>query len=235
MGEAYTVMPLSPIRKVIAARMIEANQTVPHFRLCADIEIDALLGLRAELRDHRPDEKLSLNDFLIKGCAAALMDTPAINIQWVDGAIHRYHTADISVITALEDGISTPILRRAECKSIWEISREVKELTGRAARSLLTVDEVFGGSFSISNLGMYGVDQFDAIINPPQCAILAVGVAKPRLVASPSGETATATVVRVTLSLDHRALDGAIGAAFLSTLRTGLEHPDELYFTGGES
>jgi pyruvate dehydrogenase E2 component (dihydrolipoamide acetyltransferase) len=226
MGKAYTVMPLSPIRKVIAARMAEAKRTIPHFRLSSDIEVDALLALRSELRARYPDVKLSLNDLLLKGCAAALMDAPTINIQWVDGAIRRYHTADISVVTALEDGISTPILRGAECKSIWEISREVKELTARAAKNGLTMDEVYGGSFSVSNLGMYGVDQFDAIINPPQCAILAVGAARRQVLPSPEGETRTPTVVRVTLSLDHRAIDGAVGAAFLSALRQRLAEPE---------
>lgn len=228
MAEPYAVIALSPLRKVIAARMVEAKRTIPHFRLAADIELDALLDLRRELREQNTDAALSLNDLLIKACASALIDTPAVNIQWVDGEIHQYRAADISVVTAIEGGLSTPIIRSAESKTIWEISREVKELAARAAKNALKVDEVLGGSFSVSNLGMYGVDQFDAIINPPQCAILAVGSAKPRCLVSPEREVHIATVLRTTLSVDHRAIDGATAAAFLAALRRRLEQPEHL-------
>jgi pyruvate dehydrogenase E2 component (dihydrolipoamide acetyltransferase) len=228
MAEPYTVIPLSPLRKVIAARMTEAKRTIPHFRLTCDLEMDALMGLRKALRERDPDTHPSLNDFLIKACATALMDTPALNIQWVEGQVHQYRTADISVVTALEGGLSTPIIRSANSKTIWEISREVKELAARAAKNALKMDEVFGGSFSISNLGMYDVDQFDAIINPPQCAILAIGSAKPRVVVSPEREMRIATVMRVTLSADHRAIDGATAAAFLSALRHRLKQPEHV-------
>jgi pyruvate dehydrogenase E2 component (dihydrolipoamide acetyltransferase) len=234
MAEAYTITTLSPMRRVIAARMTEAAQTIPHYRLSADIEVDALLALRRELRRCGPAAELSLNDLLVKGCAAALMDTPAINIQWVDNAIHCYRTADIAIVTALDDGISTPILRSAETKSVWEIAREIRELTARAAGNALRMDEVFGGSFSVSNLGMYRVDQFDAIINPPQCAILAVGTARPRMVISPEGEPRVATVIRVTLSVDHRAVDGVVAAAFLSALHRRLEQPEYMRPVEGE-
>jgi len=225
LAEAYAVTPLSQIRKIIAARMTEAMRTIPHFRLVADIEVDALLELRRELRECDPDANLSLNDLLIKACATALMEVPAINLQWRDNELHQYRTADISVVTAVEGGLSTPIIRRAESKSVWEISREVKELTSRAAKNTLKMEEVFGGSFSISNLGMHGVDQFDAIINPPQCAILAIGAARSRVVVSPERETRIATLMRATLSLDHRAIDGVTGAAFLSALRKPVEQP----------
>lgn len=224
-SKAYKVTPLSPIRKIIAARMTEAKRTIPHFRLTADMEVDALLALRKELQARNPEEKLSLNDVLIKACATALMDTPAVNIQWAEGQIHQYRTADISVVTAFEGSLATPVIRRADSKTVWEISREVKELTARAAKNALKLDEIFGGSFSVSNLGMYGVDQFDAIINSPQCAILAIGCAKQQVVVSADRETNIATVMRVTLSVDHRALDGATAAAFLSALRRRVEQP----------
>lgn len=227
MADGYTVVPLSPLRKVIAARMTEAKRAIPHFRLVADLEVDALLELRNELRARAPQECPSISDLLIKACAMAIADVPAINLQWVDGELRQYRSADISVVTAVPGGLSTPVIRNAETKTVWRISREMKELVARAARNALRMDEVFGGTFSISNLGMYGVDQFDAIINAPQCAILAVGRAKPTCV--PSGQGArVATLMRVTLSVDHRALDGASAAAFLSALRTRLGRPDDL-------
>lgn len=228
MVEAYTVRLLSPMRKVIASRMAESTRTIPHFRLTADVEVDALVEVRREVRDMNPAVNLSLNDLVIKACAMALMDVPAVNIQWSDNGILYYNTADISVVTAIDGGLSTPIIRGAEKKSVLDISREVKGLAMRAATHSLKMEEVFGGSFSISNLGMHGVDQFDAIINPPQCAILAIGSAKPRVVVSQDRETRIATVMRVTLSVDHRAIDGAIGAAFLTALKHRLEHPASL-------
>lgn len=228
MGEDYVVASPSPLRKIIAARMTEVKQAVPHFRLVADVEVDALLDVLAELRKRRPDAGLSLNDLLVKAAASALMDEPAVNIQWVDGRIHQYRAADVSVVTAIPGGLATPIVRRAQSKSIWDISKEVKSLVARAAAGALKMDEVLGGTFSISNLGMYGVDQFDAIINSPQCAILAVGCAKPRMVVSPDRQARVATVLRITLSVDHRALDGASAAAFLSMLRRRLEEPQYL-------
>lgn len=229
MREPFKAIPLTPMRKAIAARMTVAKQTIPHFRLIADIELDALMGLHQELRERHPDAHLSLNSILIKACATALIEVPAINIQWAETEIHQYQTADISVVTALErGGLSTPIIRRADSKSIWEIAREVRELSSRAAKGALRMDEIVGGSFSVSNLGRYGIDQFDAIINSPQCAILAVGAAKLRALVSPEHEMRIATVMRVTLSVDHRAIDGVTGAAFLAALRHRLEHPEYL-------
>lgn len=227
MPETYTTVPLSPLRKAIAARMTEAKQMVPHYRLGVDIRMDALIAARETLRSGRPGEAISLNDLLIKACAGALMDTPAVNIQWVGGAIHQYPTADISVVTAINGGLSTPIIRAAESKSVWAIAREVRELGARAAANTLKMEQVFGGTFTISNLGMYGIDEFDAIINPPQCAILALGRATQRVVAD-GGRIAVATVLRATLSVDHRAIDGALGAEFLSSLRRRVEQPDAL-------
>jgi pyruvate dehydrogenase E2 component (dihydrolipoamide acetyltransferase) len=228
-SEAYSVITLSPMRKVIAARMTEAKNTIPHFRICADIEVDALIGLLGELRARNPNVNLSLNDLLIKACATALMDQPGINAQWTEKEIRRYHAADISIVTAVVGGLSTPIIRSAESKSIWEIAREVRELAAKAAKNALKMEEIVGGSFSLSNLGMYGVDQFDAIINPPQCAILAIGAAKQRAVVFPGKGLGISTIVRVTLSLDHRAIDGVAGATFLSALRNRIEQPAHLH------
>lgn len=224
----YTVIDPSPIRKVIAARMSEAKQTIPHFRMATDIEVDALVGFRADLNRRDPERKLSLNDFLIKAVALALIEVPAVNAQWQDGKIWRFQQADVSVVTALPDGLSTPIIRNTQAKSVYAISREVRELAARAGRNQLRLDEIAGGTFSISNLGMFDVDSFDAIINAPQCAILAVGAAKPRLVASPDGTPRVATVIRATLSADHRALDGATCAAFMSAMREALQKPERL-------
>jgi pyruvate dehydrogenase E2 component (dihydrolipoamide acetyltransferase) len=228
MSEDYLVRPLSPMRKVIAARMSDAKRTIPHFRLMADIEVDALLARRTELRPARPGTALSLSDLLIKAAAQALMDVPEVNVQWADNALHQFASADISIVTAVEGGLATPIVRQAQLKSIWQIATEVKDLTARAARNELRMDEIMGGSFSISNLGMYGVDQFDAVINPPQCAILAIGAARARCVASRDLEPRVATVMRVTLSADHRAIDGVAGARFLSALRRCIEAPQQI-------
>jgi len=225
MNEDYLVRPLSPMRKVIAARMSDAKRTIPHFRLMADIEVDALLARRTQLRQVRPGVALSLNDLLIKAVAQALMDVPEVNVQWADHELHQFASADISIVTAVEGGLATPIVRKAQLKSLWEISAEVKELTDRAARNELRMDEIMGGSFSISNLGMYGVDEFDAIINPPQCAILAIAAARARCVASRDLEPRVATLMRVTLSADHRAIDGVAGARFLSALKRCIEAP----------
>jgi pyruvate dehydrogenase E2 component (dihydrolipoamide acetyltransferase) len=225
MTEDYLVRPLSPLRRVIAARMSEAKRTIPHFRVTVEIEVDALLARRAELRQARPAIALSLNDLIIKASAQALMDVPEVNVQWADNALHQFASADISIVTAVEGGLATPIVRKAEAKSVWQISAEVRELAARAARNELRMQEVAGGSFSISNLGMHGVDEFDAVINPPQCAILAIGAARSRCVASRDLVPRVATVMRVTLSADHRAIDGIVGARFLAALKSRIEAP----------
>jgi len=223
----YHVIPLSPLRKIIAARMTEAKHSIPHFRIAADIEMDAVLSVRKQLNADDPENSVSVNDFIIKACAAALMERPAINIQLIGNEIHQYQQADISVVIAVDGGLSTPVIRNANGKSVQDIAAEVKTLAARAAAGQLKMDEIMGGSFSISNLGMYGVDQFDAIINPPQCAILAVAGAKPQPVVK-NNELGIATVMRVNLSLDHRAIDGAMGAEFLAVLRDKLQHPEAL-------
>lgn len=230
MTDDYTVVPLSPMRKIIATRMTQAKQTIPHFRLGADIQLDAILGLRQRLQEKSPQQKLSINDLLTKAAASALVDSPDINIQWVDGAIHQYRWADISVIVSIAGGLAAPIIRKANTKSVWEISHEVKELAERAAKNGLKMSDILGGTFSVSNLGMYGVDEFDAIINPPQCAILAVARAKRSFIFCDDHEPRIAMVTRMTLSVDHRAIDGATAARFLGTLKHRVENPEPLHF-----
>jgi pyruvate dehydrogenase E2 component (dihydrolipoamide acetyltransferase) len=228
MSERYSVIPLTPIRKIIAARMTEAKQTIPHFRIVADIHVDALIDCLRQLRERRPGESLSLNDLLTKACAEALTDAPQVNIQWAGDSIRQYQASDISIVVAVEGGLSTPILRDANLKSIWDIAREIRQLTQRAKSNTLKMQDIVGGSFSVSNLGMYGVDQFDAIISPPQCAILAIGRAQAKCVVSSERVTKVAQVLRATLSVDHRAIDGATAAAFMSAWRKRMEHPDYL-------
>ena len=224
----YKVIPLSPLRKIIAARMTEAKQTIPHYRISVDIEMDTLLALRKQFTIDNPNSKVSVNDVVIKACANALMECPAINSQLIDDEIHQYSQADISIVISVEGGLSTPVIRNANTKSMQEIAKEVKGLATRAQKGTLIMDEILGGSFTISNLGMYGVDQFDAIINPPQCAILALGGARKKAIVK-NGGLAIATMMRATLSLDHRAIDGAYGAEFLVQLKSQLENPNWLY------
>lgn len=228
MGEGYTVRPLSPMRRVIAARMHEAYSTIPHFRASVDIEVDKLLALRNELRDMSPSVSLSLNDLLVKASAQALMDVPEVNVQWSGRELHQFLNADISIVVAVKGGLVTPIVRAANLKSIREISAQIRDLTARAAGNELRMEEITGGSFSLSNLGMHGVDHFDAIINPPQCAILAVGSAKPHCLVAPNGQMRVGTVMRATISADHRAIDGVTAARFVSALRTRIEQPSQL-------
>jgi pyruvate dehydrogenase E2 component (dihydrolipoamide acetyltransferase) len=226
----YEIVPLTPMRRAIATRMAEASQQIPHFRASAHIEIESLLALRRRLRQEDPAAPpASMNDWLIKACAEALMVVPAVNVQWASTAVHRYRCADIAVVVALDGvGLLTPIIRKAEQKSVWQIGREMRALLARAKSGALKVDEIMGGSFSLSNLGMYGVDEFDAIINPPQCAILAVGAARSRPVAGGDGKIRVATQLTATLSCDHRAIDGVAAAEFLTALRQRIEEPDVL-------
>jgi len=228
MAELYDAVPLSPLRKVIAARMSEAKRTIPHFRLVADMELDALLTSRAHANEGT-DVKISVNDCLIKACATTLIAHPRINSQFVDSVEHRYRQADISIVVAVDGGLSTPVIRQADKKTVREIAAEAKDLATRAAAGQLKMAEITGGSFSISNLGGYDVEQFDAIINAPQCAILALGRAKPRPVVGTSRELRVATVLRATLSVDHRVIDGTTGAAFLSSLRQAVENPQAIF------
>jgi pyruvate dehydrogenase E2 component (dihydrolipoamide acetyltransferase) len=218
-------VPLSPIRKMIAARTAAATQTVPHFRLRADLDMEGILTVLHARRQGTTagGRHPSINDMLVKLCAEALQETPALNIQWVEGELRRLERVDIAVVVALDEGISTPILRDAGRKSLVAISDEMRELGRRARAQTLRMEELMGGSFSVSNLGMYGVAEFDAIINPPQCAILAVGAAHRAVVPGNDREVRVTSVARVTLSCDHRAVDGAVGASFLSALKRRAE------------
>ncbi|RWM43630.1 MAG: hypothetical protein EOR78_36620 [Mesorhizobium sp.] len=228
MSQPFTEVPLTPLRKAIAARMTQAKQTIPHFRLVANLEIDALLRWRAAFNEVDPKKKISVNDCLIKTVAMALVYNPALNCQITDTAIHRFQSADISIVIALEGGLATPVIRGAEAKSVMKISEEVKDFAERAGSNALKLSEISGGSFSISNLGGFGVEQFDAIINAPQCAILAIGKAEPRVVADGLKRTKVATMLTCTLSVDHRAVDGVEASKFLQGLRDVISDPKRL-------
>ena len=223
---AYQDAPASTMRKVIAQRLQEAKREVPHFYLTVDCAVDALLETRAQLNERSDDYTLSVNDFVIRAAALALRKVPAANASWVDGALRQYASADVSVAVAIEDGLVTPIVRNADGKGLAEISTEVKELAGRArAKPMgLAPEEYQGGTFSVSNLGMYGIKEFAAIINPPQSMILAVGTAEQRPVVR-DGALAVATMMSCTLSVDHRVVDGALGARFLQAFKGLIEDP----------
>ncbi len=215
----------SMMRKAIARRLTESKQQVPHFYLTVDVAMDRLMDLRAQLNEAAEGAfKLSVNDFIIKAAAKALMDVPAANATWTDGHTLRHKHAHISVAVALEGGLITPVVRFAEQKGIVEISNEIKELAARARAGELKPEEYTGGTFSVSNLGMYGIRQFAAIINPPEGAILAVGATEDRPVAE-NGQLVIRKMMTVTLSCDHRVVDGAVGAEFLAALKKHLETP----------
>ena len=217
--------PLSAMRRTIAKRLQDSKREAPHFRACIEVEIDRLLALRTQLNNARNDANISVNDCLIKATAMALAAVPAVNIQFDGNQITPMPHADIAVAVALEDGLITPIVSRAETKGLVEISNEMRDLATRAKIGKLKPQEFQGGSFSISNLGMFGVSQFDAIINPPQAAILAVGVGERQL--RPDGDSGVrqATVMTLTLSSDHRVIDGAIAAKFLQQLKSFIDQP----------
>jgi pyruvate dehydrogenase E2 component (dihydrolipoamide acetyltransferase) len=222
-------IPNSSIRKVIAKRLLESKQTVPHFYLTVNIELDALLELRAKLNATSPKDgpgafKLSVNDLIIKACGVALRRHPNVNASWTDEAILQYDDVDISIAVAIPDGLITPIVRKADALGLAAISNTMKDLGARAKAGKLKPDEYQGGGFSISNLGMFGIAEFSAIINPPQAAILAVGAGEKRAVVK-NDQLAIATVMSATLSCDHRVVDGALGAQFLATLKGLLEEP----------
>lgn len=223
----FVVTPFSPMRKVVAYRMTEAIRTIPHFRMVKEIEIDDLLALRKEINHQLQDGKISLNDLLVKATAVALMENPKLNIQVHESEIHQFSHADIAVVIAVEDGLMTPVIRQADKKPLVDIAVETRDFAARAIKGKLKMSEIEGGSFSISNIGNYSIDQFDAIINPPQAAILAIAGAanKP---AVKRGKIIVATVLKVCLSLDHRALDGRDGAIFLDSLAESIRNPERL-------
>lgn len=223
-GAEYEDIPHSQVRRVIAQRLAEAKQQIPHFYLTVDCVLDSLLALRAQINETRGDDKLSVNDFIVKGVALAMKRVPAVNASWTDTAIRRWRSVDVSVAVATPNGLITPIVRNADVKSLSVVSAEIKELAGRAREGRLKPAEFQGGGFTISNLGMYGIKDFAAIINPPQACILAVGAAEKRPIVC-DGALAVGTVMSCTLSVDHRVVDGAMGAEFLKAFKTLMESP----------
>ena len=222
-GPAYEDVPLTSMRKVIARRLTEAKQTVPHFYLTIDYKLDALLALRSQL-NAKSDTKLSVNDFIIRASALALKKVPAANASFTETALRMYKDIDISVAVATPSGLITPIIKHADQKGLVQISSEMKDLAARARDGKLKPEEFQGGTFSISNLGMFGIKDFAAIINPPQGCILAVGAGEQRPVVV-DGALAIATVMSCTLSVDHRVVDGAVGAEYLAALKGLIEDP----------
>ncbi|PZO79408.1 MAG: pyruvate dehydrogenase complex dihydrolipoamide acetyltransferase [Mesorhizobium amorphae] len=234
---SFETVPHDTMRKTIARRLVEAKSTIPHFYLSADCQIDALLALRKQLNDaaptrkgekgEEPTYKLSVNDLVIKALALALRDVPDANVSWTESAMLRHKHADVGVAVSIPGGLITPIVRRAEEKSLSAISNEMKDLAARARARKLKPEEFQGGTSAVSNLGMFGVKNFSAVINPPHATILAVGAGEERAVVK-DGQVVVANVMSVTLSTDHRAVDGALGAELLAAFRTYIEKPMSL-------
>jgi pyruvate dehydrogenase E2 component (dihydrolipoamide acetyltransferase) len=224
---AYEEVPLDGMRKTIAARLTEAKQTIPHFYLRREVRLDTLMAFRETLNAQLSARgvKLSVNDFIIKACANALQAVPAANAVWAGDRMLRLKPSDVAVAVAIEGGLFTPVLRDAHMKSITALSAEMKDLAARAKTRKLAPHEYQGGSFAISNLGMMGIDNFDAVINPPHGSILAVGAGVKKPVVTADGTIGIATVMSMTLSVDHRVIDGALGAAFLKAIIENLENP----------
>ena len=226
-GREYEEISLNGMRKTIAARLTEAKQSIPHFYLRRDIELDALLAFRGQLNKQLEARgvKLSVNDFIIKACALALQAVPDANAVWAGDRMLKLKHSDVAVAVAIEGGLFTPVLKDAEMKSLSALSAEMKDLAARARDRKLAPHEYQGGSFAISNLGMFGIDNFDAVINPPHGAILAVGAGVKKPIVGKDGELGVATVMSVTLSVDHRVIDGALGAQLLTAIKENLENP----------
>ncbi len=221
-----TRLRLSPTRLTIARRLLESTQTIPHYRLAAQVDVSQLLLRRATLADES-GARVTINDLLLRACALALLRHPALNAQLQGDELVQFAHADISIAVATEHGLITPILRAVDTKSLTQVAAESAVLIDRALRGALARGDISGGSFTVSNLGMHGIAQFDAIINPPQVAILAVGAAMEGVIARNGGPAVT-KLMTLTLSADHRVIDGAVGADFLATLQRLIEHPDEL-------
>jgi pyruvate dehydrogenase E2 component (dihydrolipoamide acetyltransferase) len=233
--DSYEEVPHDSMRKAIARRLTESIQTVPHFYLDMDCEIDALLKLREDFNaaapkraDGSPEWKTSVNDYVVKALALALQRTPDANVTFTPESMLKHKASDIGVAVAIPGGLITPIIRNAQAKTVREISDEIKELAGRARERKLKPHEYEGGVSAVSNLGMYGIRSFSAVINPPQSTILAVGKGEQRMVAK-DGEPVVATIMSVTLSCDHRAVDGALGAELLAAFKTLIEQPMALF------
>jgi pyruvate dehydrogenase E2 component (dihydrolipoamide acetyltransferase) len=227
---SYDFVPHDSMRKIIAQRLTLSKQTIPHFYLTLDCDIGKLLAARAEInaaapvKDGQPAYKISVNDFVIKALALALQRVPDANVTWTESGMLHHRHSDVGVAVAIPGGLITPVLRQAEAKSLSTISNEMKDYAARARTRHLKPHEYLGGSTAISNLGMYGIKDFAAVINPPHATILAVGVGEQRAVVR-NDELAVATIMTVTLSTDHRAVDGALGAEFLSAFKALIENP----------
>lgn len=227
LGQAYDVIPANGVRQVIANRLLQSKQTIPHFYLTVDCELDALLNLRQQVNFGAENYKLSVNDFIIKAVAKSMRDVPEVNTAWAGNSIVQYKDVDVSVAVASDNGLITPIVKKADEKTLTVISSEMKDLASRARDGRLKPNEFQGGGFTISNLGMFGIKDFSAIINPPQSCILAVGAGEQRPVVK-NGALAVATVMSVTLSCDHRTVDGAVGAKFLEVFKRYIENPSKI-------
>ncbi|MGO8919046.1 MAG: pyruvate dehydrogenase complex dihydrolipoamide acetyltransferase [Stellaceae bacterium] len=223
---AFTELPITGMRRVIARRMVESKLTIPHYYLTVDCEIDALLRMRKEINE-AAELKLSVNDFVIKAAALTLKKVPAVNASWSEDAILRWESADVAVAVAIDEGLITPIIKSAERKGLQQISAEMRDLGTRARAGKLKLQEFQGGTFSISNLGMFGIKDFTAVINPPHSAILTVGVGEQRPVVK-NGALAVATVMSCTLACDHRVVDGAVGAQWIQAFKKIIEAPGML-------
>ena len=228
---SYELVPHDGMRKIVARRLVESKQTIPHFYLSLDCSLEALLGLRESLnvqaptnKDGAPSWKISVNDFVIKALAMALMKVPDANASWTEAAMVKHKHADIGVAVAIRGGLITPIVRKAESKGLVRISTEMKDYAARARNRKLLPEEYQGGSASVSNLGMYGITNFSAVINPPQATILAVGAGERRPVVR-GQEIVVEQRMSVTLSTDHRAVDGALGAELLGAFKAYIEEP----------
>jgi pyruvate dehydrogenase E2 component (dihydrolipoamide acetyltransferase) len=227
---SFEEIPHDSMRKTIARRLVEAKQTIPHFYLTVDCELDALLSLREQInkaapeKDGKPAYKVSVNDFVIKALAMSLQRVPDANVTWTEGAMLKHKHSDVGVAVSIPGGLITPVIRKAETKTLSQISNEMKDYAARARARKLKPDEYQGGSSAVSNLGMFGIKNFQAVINPPHATILAVGAGEQRVVVR-KGAPDVATVMSVTLSTDHRAVDGALGAELISAFRNLIENP----------
>lgn len=222
--EENTTVEVSNMRQVIAHRLVESKQNIPHFYLTVDCHVDKLISLKNEVNSANENNKVTINDLIIKAVSFSMKKFPDINSSWIDTKIVRYSNIDISIAVALEDGLITPIVKDADEKSVLSISKEVKDLVSRARSGKLKPEEFQGGGFTISNLGMFGIKTFSAIINPPQSCIMAVGESKKQPVVI-SEKIEIAEIMTVTLSVDHRAVDGALGAKFLNAFKYYIENP----------
>jgi pyruvate dehydrogenase E2 component (dihydrolipoamide acetyltransferase) len=222
LGQAFTALPNNNVKKVTARRLLESKQTIPHFYLSVDCRIDQLLAMRRRINE--TGVKVSVNDFVIRAVALSLREIPAANASWTEDAVLQFTDVDVSVAVATPNGLITPIVKKADGKGLAAISAEMKDLAERARLGKLKPEEFMGGGFTISNLGMFGIKEFAAIINPPQSCILAVGAGDQRPVVV-DGRIEVATVMTCTLSVDHRSVDGAVGAQFLGAFKKRIEDP----------